>query len=239
MGASSGIGLALAETLASRGVRVGLAARKTEKLEALKQLYPDNVEFAAIDVTKKGAIQHLHHLITLLGGMDIYIHVAGIGYENPDLDPEKEVNIFETNTIGFVRCVSAAYNYFRDNCIKGQIVCITSVAGTNGIARLSAYSASKAACQKWLTALQQLTAANGSGITITDIRPAWIRTPLLNADKHYPMEMTLDYALPRILKAIVEKKRVAVIDWRWDILVGLWRAIPNVIYTKINLPITI
>lgn len=237
VGASSGIGLGCAEELASRGVKVGLAARNTAPLEVLKAKYPEMVEFEQLDVTKKNAVEHLRLLIERLGGMDIYFHVAGIGYENTELDPEREVKIFETNTIGLVRCVCEAYRYFRDNGIHGHIAAITSVAGTNGIAKLSAYSASKAAAQKWLVALEQLSNNTGVGITFTDIRPGWVETPLVDEGVEYPMEMSVDYVVPLILKAIIRKKRVAVIDWRWNLAVGLWRMIPNAIWTHVRMPL--
>ena len=220
MGASSGIGLHCAEALASRGVKVGVAARHTAPLEALKERYPDFVEYMSIDVTKTDAVRRLEDLISLTGGMDIYFHVSGIGYENPELDPEMETAIFETNTVGFVRCISGAWRWMRRNGVRGQIAAVTSVAGTNGIAKLSAYSASKSACQKWLVALEQLSRNTGAGIRFTDIRPGWTDTPLLRPGDRYPLEMTLDYAVPRIIEAIVRKRRVAVIDWRWNIEIG-------------------
>lgn len=238
MGASSGIGYACAEALAKRGVKVGVAARHTRPLEELRRKYPDQVEYARIDVTKPAAVGQMEALIQKLGGMDIYFHVAGIGYENTSLDPEAEVDIFNTNTVGFVRCISAAYRYFRNNHIRGHIAAVTSVAGTNGLARLSAYSASKAAGQKWLVALEQLSNDSDAGITFSDIRPGWVRTPLLVPGNKYPMTMSLEYAVPRILKAIVRRQRVAVIDWRWNIVVGLWRMIPNIIWTHMDVPIS-
>lgn len=239
MGASSGIGYAVAEALARGGVHVGLAARHTDKLRDLQKRYPGTVHYMDIDVTKPDAVERLNKLIKHVGGMDIYFHVSGIGYENPELDPEKEVAVFETNTVGLVRCVSTAYRYFRDNNIKGQIAAVTSVAGTNGMARLSAYSASKAADQTWLRALQQLSNNTDAGISITDIRPGWVKTPLLTQNGKYLMEMDVEYVVPQILRAIVRKKPVAVIDWRWNILVGLWRLIPNCLYTHMNIPVTI
>lgn len=238
MGASSGIGLAVAEAFASRGVKVGLAARKTEKLHKLKEKYPDFVEYAPIDVTKPSAPEKLEKLIEALGGMDIYFHVAGIGYENLTLDPQREVDIIATNAGGFARMTSTAYRYFRDKGVKGQIAAVTSVAGTNGIGRLSAYSASKKCAQTYMIALEQLAHAEKADVTFTDIRPAWIKTPLLLPGHKYPMEMTLDYAVPLIIKAIVKKKRVAVVDWRWNIVVGLWRALPNALWIKIDMPIS-
>lgn len=237
MGASSGIGRACAEALASRGVKVGLASRNIGPLEELKRKYPEHVEYAAIDVTKPAAVGQLEALIEKLGGMDIYFHVSGILRENTSLDPETEVAVFNTNTLGFVRCVSTAYRYFRDNHIRGHIAAVTSIAGTNGLARMSAYSASKAADQKWLVALEQLSNNTGAGITFTDIRPGWVKTPLLTANNRYPMAMDLQYVVPKVLKAIVRKLHVAVIDWRWNIVVGLWRLIPNAIYTRLNIPL--
>lgn len=236
MGASSGIGLACAEAFLRGGLMLGLAARRTEKFEQLQKKYPGRVHYSAIDITKAEAKDKMLDLIKRMGGMDIYFHVSGIADKNPDLDPEKEVAVFETNTVGFVRCVSTAYQYFRRHGIKGQIAAVTSVAGTNGLANLSAYSASKAADRVWLTALMQLSNSTRAGITITDIRPGWITTPLLTSGKKHMMEMSLSYAVPRIIKAIVRKQRVAVIDWRWNILVGLWRIIPNALYTRLLLP---
>lgn len=234
MGASSGIGYALAEALASRRVRVGLAARTTEPLRRLKDAYPDYVEYMAIDVTEAKAPEHLKLLIERLGGMDIYVHVAGIGYSNEDLTPAREVEMLQTNVVGFARMVSSAYRYFRDNGVPGQIAALTSVAGTNGIGRMAAYSASKRFDQTYLTALEQLARAERVKVDFTDIRPGWVRTPLLNDDKEYPMEMTVAHVLPLIIRAIVRRERVVVIDWRWNILVGLWRMIPNALWTRME-----
>lgn len=234
MGASSGIGLHVAEALASRGVRIGIAARHTSTMEELKKKYPEFVEYASIDVTHKDAPAKLLKLIEATGGMDIYFHVAGIGYENLGLDPEREVEIIKTNAGGFARMVCAAYRYFRDNHIKGQIAGITSVAGTNGIGRLSAYSSSKKCAQTYLVAIEQLAHAEGADIDFTDIRPGWIHTPLLVAGEKYPMEMSLEYAVPLIIKAIVRKKRVAYIDWRWGIYASLWSRVPDRIWVKMD-----
>ncbi len=238
MGASSGIGLRVAEAFASRGVKVGMAARHTETMRELKKRYPDMVEYESIDVTHANAPELLGKLIEKLGGMDIYFHVAGIGYENLALDPQREVNIIATNLGGFARMLSTAYRYFCDNHRTGRIAAITSVAGTNGIGRLSAYSASKKGAQAYMVALEQLATEEGAKVSFTDIRPGWIRTPLLVEGLKYPMEMTLDYAVPLIIRAIVKRPRVAVIDWRWNILVGLWRSVPNCAWTKIKMKIS-
>lgn len=140
MGASSGIGLAVAEALAKRGVKVGLAARHTDRLKRLQKMYPGMVNYSSIDVTKPEAVHQIQELADRMGGMDIYLHVSGIGAENTGLEPEEEAGIINTNLCGLARCVSTVYRYFRDHGKKGHIAAVTSVAGTNGIGELSAYS---------------------------------------------------------------------------------------------------
>lgn len=232
-GASSGIGRALAEAFASRGVKVGIAARNTDRLEALKEKYPDNTLYETIDINNQKAPERLHDLIKRLGGMDLYIHAAGIGYKNPHLDTDTEVRTVETNTVGFARMVSAAYRYFRDRRCGGQIAAISSVAGTKGIGAMAAYSASKRFDSTYLTALEQLNRRQNAGVYFTDIRPGWVRTPLLIDGEKYMMEMSLEEVVPQILEAIIHRRRVAVIDFRWRLLVALWRLIPNAIWTRL------
>lgn len=235
MGASSGIGRRLAEEFASRGIMVGAAARNANALAELKTRYPDTVVTEEIDITKEDAPGKMERLIEKMGGMDIYVHVSGIGYSNPELDSDREVEMVATNAGGFARMMSAAYRYYRDNGRKGRIVGLTSVAGTNGIGRMAAYSSSKKFAQTYMIALEQLANEEGVDITFTDIRPGWIRTPLLDDEKEYPMEMTLDYVTPRIIHAIVKHPRVAVVDWRYNLLVGLWRMIPNALWTRMSI----
>lgn len=234
MGASSGIGYRVAEEFAKRGVKLGLAARNTNPLRDLKAKYPDLVEYASINVNDIDAPIVMRELIGKMGGMDIYFHAAGIGYDNPTLEPSREVDILNTNACGFARMISTAYDYFRQTGVKGRIAAITSVAGTNGIGGMSAYSASKKCAQTYLTALEQRSREEGVSIRFTDIRPGWIRTPLLHEGETYPLEMKLDYAVRLIIRAIVKSPRVAVVDWRWNLLVGLWRCIPNCIWVRMK-----
>lgn len=236
MGASSGIGLSVAEAFAKRGIKVGMASRHTQSLHALKTKYPDCVEYESIDITHRDAPAKLLDLIKKLGGMDIYFHVAGIGYDNPTLDPEREAEFMNTNATAFARMLSAAYNYYKEEGRPGRIAAITSVAGTNGIGEMSAYSASKKCAQTYMVALEQLANSEGVKVKFTDIRPGWIRTPLLKDDQSYPLEMTLEEVIPQIIRAIVKAPRVAYIDWKWAVVVSIWRLIPDSIWIRMKIP---
>ena len=77
-----------------------------------------------------------------LGGMDVYFHVAGVGSQNPQLDPTVELHTVRTNVEGFTRMTTAAYGYFAAHG-GGRIAVVSSIAGTRGLGVAAAYSASK------------------------------------------------------------------------------------------------
>ena len=119
MGATSGIGQEVARLLAANGYEVGIAGRREEQLVQMAQATPGIVAYRQIDVTKENAPTELHKLIEELGGMDLYFHSSGIGWENVALDTDKELKTVETNGMGFVRMVSAAYNWFAEQRGEG------------------------------------------------------------------------------------------------------------------------
>ena len=114
MGATSGIGLHVAEALAATGWRVGVAGRKVDRMKSLKEMFPENLEWEAIDVTKSDAPKKLLSLIRKLGGMDIYFHVAGIGFFDPELNMSRELATAETNVVGFTRMIDTAFHFFSN-----------------------------------------------------------------------------------------------------------------------------
>lgn len=232
MGATSGIGLAVAQKLAKKGHKVGVAGRKINVLKELKKEFPDNIEYEQIDITKNDADQKLENLIKKLGGMDTYFHISGVYYNNPELILKDEITTIETNAVGFARMTSTAYKYFRDNKLKGHIAAITSVAGTRGMGPLASYSSTKKFGQTYLEALQQLSHLQKVDIKFTDIRPGWIRTPLMNPDQEYPVTMQLDYAGPLIIKALGRKRTAVYVDWRWEALIRLCQLIPRCLWVR-------
>lgn len=239
MGATSGIGLRVAEIYATAGWRVGVAGRRDEVMKELQSRFPEKIEWEHIDVTHKDATTRFERLIKKLGGMDIYFHVSGVGFENPALVADEDLTTAETNVVGFTRMVDAAFRYFRDiNSRKGHIAAVTSIAGTKGIGELASYSASKKYQQTYLNALEQLANMQGIDVKFTDIRPGWIRTPLLDPDREYPMTMDLEAILPQIIKALIRKMRMVVIDGRWAAGYRLWKLIPDRAWAKMDIHVS-
>ena len=234
VGASSGLGLEVAKLLLAEGYTLGVAARREDRLLALKQEAPDRVEVAAIDVTAEDAAARLRELIDRMGGLDLYFHVSGIGKQNRTLAEDIELNTVNTNGMGFARMIGEAYRYFAERG-EGHIVAITSIAGTKGLGPAPSYSATKAFQNNYLQALEQQANARNLKIRFTDIRPGFVDTDLLKGDFHYPMMLKPQTVARDIVKAIHNKRHIKVIDWKYAILTALWRRIPRPIWRHLKL----
>ncbi len=224
----------VAKLLLDEGCRLGVAARREDRLQLLKQLAPDRVVTATIDVTAEGAEQRLRALIDELGGMDLFFYASGIGKQNRTLTPEIELNTVNTNGMGFTRMIGEAYRYFADRG-EGHIAAISSIAGTKGLGPAPSYSATKAMQNVYLQALEQQANARGLKIRFTDIRPGFVDTALLNGDFHYPMMLKPEKVARQIVRAINSKRHIKVIDWRYAILTALWRRLPRPLWRHLKL----
>lgn len=231
MGATSGIGFCTAERFLSEGYVVGIAGRRSDKLQYFTDKYPETCYSAEIDITEDDSVSRLRTLIEEMGGMDTYLHVSGVGAQNQKLSPEIEISTAETNCVGFTRMITAAYNYFV-SVGGGHIAAVTSIAGTKGLGAAPAYSATKRYQNTYIDSLAQLSAIRKLPITFTDIRPGFVDTPLLKQGA-YPMLMKAEHVATRIYKAVTSRKRRITIDWRYKILVLIWKSIPEYIWERL------
>lgn len=234
IGASSGIGYEVAKILITQGWTIGAAARREDKLEELKSLAPEKIFIQSIDVTLEDAPANLQLLIDKLGGMDLFFLSSGIGFQNTTLEPSIEIKTVQTNAEGFVRMTTAAFNYFKEHG-GGHLAVISSIAGTKGLGVAPAYSATKRFQNTYIDALNQLASMQKLNIKFTDIRPGFVKTNLLNDGKHYPLLMSPQFVAEKIVSAINHNKRVAIIDWKYRVLVFFWRLIPRCIWCRLSI----
>lgn len=234
IGASSGMGMEVAKLLLDEGYRLGVAARREDRLQALKQLAPDRVEVQAIDVTADDATSRLRALIDRLGGMDLFFYASGIGKQNRTLTPDIELNTVNTNGMGFTRMIGEAYRYFAERG-EGHIVAITSIAGTKGLGPAPSYSATKAFQNVYLQSLEQQANARKLKIRFTDIRPGFVDTDLLAGNFRYPMMLKPEKVARQIVSAIHCHRHIKVIDWRYAVLTALWRRLPRPLWRHLKL----
>ena len=235
MGATSGIGYEVALALARQGWRVGVAGRREDILKNMVEETAGIVAYEVIDVTVPQATDALHRLIGKMGGMGLYFHSSGIGYQNTDLDADKELRTIETNCLGMARLVGAAFRYFEQHTeTEGQIAVISSIARTRGLGAAPAYSASKRFTSHYMESLCQLKRIKGlRHLHLTDIRPGFVRTPLIEGS-HFPMQLDARRVAAIIVAAIRRRQAVVTINWLYRLLVFFWQLIPRWLWVRMK-----
>ena len=233
IGASSGLGKEVARLLLKQGWSLGVAARRLEQLEQLRDLALDRVQTHIIDVTRDDATAALDELIDKVGGMDLLFYASGVGNQNMELEPDIELKTVNTNGLGFTRMIGAAYRYMAAHG-GGHIAAISSIAGTKGLGAAPSYSATKAFQSTYLQALEQQANMRGLNIRFTDLRPGFVATPLLGDTPKYPMLLETKKVAHEMVYAVNHHKHVRVIDWRWSIATAMWRRIPKWLWRRLN-----
>ena len=115
IGATSGIGQEVAKNLLREGWQIGIAGRRQPALEDFQRIAPEQIKIQSLDVTQADAAEKLNTLIRKLGGMDLFLLSSGIGFQNPELDIDIELNTARTNVEGFTRMVDTAFDYFKQH----------------------------------------------------------------------------------------------------------------------------
>ncbi len=233
LGATSGIGLEVVKQLSSRGWNVGVAGRRIERLKEIEDSIEGVTAFEQIDVTKDDASQKLLTLIEKMGGINLYFHSSGIGFQNVSLQQDKEMDTVQTNALGFTRMMDTAFNYFAEKG-GGHIAVISSIAGTKGLGAAPAYSATKRFQRHYIEALLQLVHIRKLNIMFTDIRPGFVTTDLIEGSD-FPMQLHPKTVARQIVEAIEKRKSVVTIDWRYRILVFFWKLIPRWIWVRMQI----
>jgi len=149
VGASSGIGRAVAVAASRAGARVALAARREDRLQALVREQPGCVALAA-DVSRPADCRRmLDEAAAALGGLDVLVYAAGISQLRPiaETTPEEWRAGFEVNLFGAVRVVQAALPHLSE---AGIVALLSSDAVGRPRQGLAIYTASKAALDSTL-----------------------------------------------------------------------------------------
>lgn len=233
IGASSGLGNEVARLLLEQGWKLGIAARRVDRLEQLRELNPNRVEVQCIDVTSDDATQALNVLINKIGGMDLLFYASGIGKQNMEMEPGIELNTVLTNGMGFTRIIGEAYRYMAQHG-GGHIAAISSIASTKGLGAAPSYSATKALQGTYIQALEQQAHMRGLNITFTDLRPGFVATDLLGDNPRYPLLLNTKQVAREMVSAVNSRKHVWVIDWRWRVVTAAWRRIPRWLWRRLK-----
>ncbi|MFO1039695.1 MAG: glucose 1-dehydrogenase [Geminicoccaceae bacterium] len=179
-GASGGLGLHFARTLADAGAKVVLAARRLELLEAnVASIGGDRSIAIAMDVTDPASVDRgLAEIAERLGPVTIVVNNSGVTATRSalDLDPAEWDRIMDTNRKGAWLVARAAARHLIDAKLGGSIVNIASILGFRVAGHVAPYAASKAALLQLTRALALEWARYG--IRVNAMAPGYVETDL-------------------------------------------------------------
>lgn len=188
VGASSGIGAALATELAERGATVAISARRRGRLD---EVAAGRMTVVEADVTDRASLDAAAGRVRdVLGDIDIVVLNAGL-WEQMDAsawDRDTFARHVEVNLLGMNNAIGAVLPRMIERG-QGQIVGVASVAGYRGLAGAEAYGATKAAQINLLESLR--TAVAKRGVSVTTVCPGFVRTEL-TATNTFPMPFIID-----------------------------------------------
>ena len=231
VGATSGIGKELAKILVNNEYKVGITGRRTELLQELKQYNPDLFVSKTFDVTDTTMVrQHMEELVNELGGLDLLVLSSGTGDLNKELSFEIEMGTIDVNVSGFTCIADWSFNYFWKQR-AGHFVGISSIAGIRGNRVAPAYNATKAFQINYLEGLRQKASKLKLPITITDVRPGFVNTPMAKGKGQFWV-VPVEKAAQQIFDIIKRRKKVAYVSKRWLLIGILSKIIPRSLYER-------
>jgi ribitol 2-dehydrogenase len=177
-GASSGIGAATARALACLDCKLVLAARSTDKLQALAQELGQQTLAVPTDLTLgSDVIRLVDKTLARFGRVDVLFANAGIYIPGPvaEGDPDAWAQLLEVNVLGVMRCVHAVLPHMLAQR-SGDILVTSSISGFSAIAWEPVYSASKHAVQAFVHTLRRQVAP--SGVRVGAIAPGMVANEL-------------------------------------------------------------
>ena len=231
IGASSGIGAAVAQELTRRGCTVAISARRESEL---RQVAGGDMLIVPLDVTDSASVAAAATRVhDELGPIDIAVLSAGYWKQ---MDPtEWDTEVFDQHTRVNLTGMSNSIAAVLPDMLRrhhGVIAGIASVAGYRGLAGSEAYGATKAAQINLLESLRLHLAR--TGVRVTTICPGFVRTDLTAANP-FPMPFIIeaDQAARSICDGLEHERTEIVFPRRMALLMKIARLVPARAWTTL------
>ncbi len=238
VGASSGIGAALARRLVAQGYRVALVARRADELATLA------ADLMAGAGNQPVAAPYPHDVGDYAAAPDLFTRIASelaplrvVIYNAGVMPPtttgasfEDERAMMETNTIAAMRWLGLAADYF-ERAGGGTLVGISSVAGDRGRPGNGAYMASKAALSSYLDSLRFRLAPRG--VRVLTVKPGYVATAMTESMRT-PKRLTAsaDNVATTVVRAIGRGKNVVYVPSYWRPIMWVVRRLPPAVVAR-------
>lgn len=232
IGATSGIGRALAVELHKRGYIVGATGRRIQRLKNLRRELGDRLFIQPMDVNNlENAIMQLNRIIEAMDGMDIIVLNAGISNYRENSGREADLNVIDINIRGFANLASFCFEKFETQG-QGHIVGVSSIASLFGWGLSASYNASKAFVNIYLQGYKQKANHSEAAIAVTNIIPGFVRSEMTKGKKGMFWVAPTSKAARQMADAIEAQKNVAYITKRWRLIAWLAGLTPKWIWNR-------
>lgn len=227
IGASSGIGAALASALDRRGAALTLSARRERELADVSQKLARPAVIAPLDVTDAGAVADAARAH---GPFDSVIFLAAVYAPGllEDMDITNAHRVMDINIGGALNVIAATYPAMKA-ARRGQIVLCGSVAGYRGLPNGQPYSMTKAALMNLAQSLKAEAGAHGVDVKL--LSPGFVRTPMTEQnDFAMPMAIEADEAAQIIADALATDRFEIHFPKKFTLLMKLVSIMPYRLY---------
>lgn len=229
IGASYGIGAAVARRLINDGARVAMSARSRELLDAIAEGNGALVE--VLDVTDPASVKKAARaILAAWGGIDLVMIVAGTHIEMraDTFDMPRATRLFEVNVMGVLRCLDAVLPVLLRQG-RGGVAIVSSVAGYRGLPKSLIYGPTKAALINLAESLYIDLAPRGIGVHL--INPGFVDTPLTQKNEfRMPALIPADEAARLTLEGIADGEFETHFPKRFTNVMRLLRTLPYPAY---------
>lgn len=237
IGASTGLGKALASRLANENSNIALMSRNISKLKEAAFLHENKPLFIAGDITSEADCKSaINNVIKHYGQLDYLVLNAGISmwshFENlSDLSAIHQ--LIQTNYIGAVNCTYHALHYLKKT--NGLITVISSIQGKLGVPYHTGYAASKHALEGFFNSLR---IELNNQIDILMVSPGWIKgtelkqhalgkQPGKTIKPTSKQAISLETCCNEIINAMIKRKRDVIIPKKYSFLPWLKLFMPS------------
>jgi decaprenylphospho-beta-D-erythro-pentofuranosid-2-ulose 2-reductase len=238
LGGSSAIGRAVLVALARRRLRsVLLVGRDEGRLAgARKDLAAAGVrrvETVMADLTDLGGLEELAgQTFDLLGGIDLLLVAAGVlGHAELDrLDAEEVGTQLTTNLVGPAAAMTAYARRLAEQG-HGRVVVLSSVAGVRVRRANFVYGAAKAGLDGFAQGLGDVLA--GSGVTVTVVRPGFVRTPMTEGLPEAPFATDAGTVAEAVVRGLERGARVVWVPGELRYVFAGLRLLPSALWRRL------
>lgn len=227
VGASDGLGKAMAELLSRAGCEVILSARSEEKLQALADSLPGRSQVVPVDVADRASVEAA---ADAAGEIDGVIFLAGLAtlFKAQDWDADKVEQMFDVNLVGAARVLGQVIKPMVARN-SGHIVVIGSLSAYRGLPGAIGYSASKAGLMSLAESIHG--DLKGTDICVQLANPGYIDTQMQDDNPHAkPFIMTPEKAAQEVFDHMNSDGFHKAFPWGFGLLFRVSRFMPTGLY---------